>query len=1028
MSLNPLPSLLSPLPYELDREKDKDELLERIALLRPWMQTRQALLMAGTTTSSRYYNAVRKVYGIPYSEFKKKILEIRHNPLFKENIQAVLSSLEDISPEYRPDYLSKGDFLSPLLVPELEVPVPLTERPFQAMKERPVKMPFTLGEILQYNLKHVSYYDAYRKKKRRILAMKEYDKGKSLLELRDKYDLTDEDLVWIRNKYREYKKMGINIQELSPLLTDEEVQGAWRRAEEIYKRLPPELKNIRLCPAYATNSKSDRGIQRMIAVEGSHFSRAALNVPYIQYSPPKRIQIASHSIAKLRSNIKMLHGEAPIIKASKTNKIGFDDVAGKGINLRFRLPRNREEWLKTYGGGVILTEAAAKKGEYVFTSPERVAYAADKDGFVPSGTYVKKGDYIVTKPLEGLGMGRNFFVANYEGYLIWISDPEPHKRGKKTAYWTRDYIILRRAPLRIGDKIMSRTGIKAVITDIIPGKEPEIIVNPTDAWKRIPKELEEQYKKIIQKPEKEWTEEEMHIVRKYERYWNKQKGALWKEVRDSGGWVFIMPEPGGFSCDYRTQGFKLSWTFLAGALEREDFKRIYELYLRDNELMRGILKFLHLKVVPEKDGTYRIVLDPKEPKPDEHGKVVKFKHKVLVGTEHEREYKKIYIPEFLEKNYIDPQGNVRELKMDDKMSENEKLRNYYGMRAHAFTMLTEYLLAPRYIHALEQKIVAADVPPDVVVVDKEVADMLGLEEGMEVGFRKEPVTSANGILTLKVKIDKSGKYKYAFGLNPFTAEQMPADFDGDAAVLFYPPISRKFVPKLDKKYNKLLKKWKQKRWRDEPTDEEVEAVKKDLDTLAEACRRYNLDTRALDNKAIKEYGVLRKRAFVMSPFFEQAADTSLKEINRLFDIEKVMKAERRTVSDLERMDELGKLIRQYSKQRYNDLLDIFISKTLRSDKQLYGLKLDPNKFYVDRILISQLFPEKFEKEMLKELSRKSAAEILYELDILKNMLRIYRMMADTVQSDYEKIGLKSAINNTKEAIRLREKVLKKYFG
>lgn len=1000
--------------------------MRRLIWYRPWLLSSEIARQVGVSRTDVVKKAYKELYGMPYRKVKKQWSEWKKWWPYKKKILAVKNSLREISPNYRRDYLSKNDFLSPHLTPGIRLPVPMTEVSDDPKIRRRVDMPYKLGEILEYNLNKAAIRDLYFRKKGEISAMQMLDLGVSEKRIMSKLGIKKRELAEIKKKYEELKAEGVDFRKLKPILSEDEKEERIKLAKKIYESLPKELKQADLCPAYATNNKAERGIQRMFAYNGlkgkSKFSRPVLNIPFLEYMPPKRVQIASHSIAKNRENIEMLYGEEPVVKASLVNRIGFDDLSGKGINVYLRFPRSKEEWMKTYGGGIVITEAMAKKGTYRFKSPEKVAYSASPDGFVPEGTKVEKGDLVVKKKIPNLGIGRNVYVSNYSGVVRWLGPPVPHTKDGKVLYYTRKYYIERVSPLTVGTKLMSRTGIKGVVTDIIPGDKPMMIVNFDDVWTDIPESLRKKYEKAIAKPPERRTIDDENIIREYQRKLNKRKAALFKELDAGGGQIFVFLEPSGFPEDYEAHGLRLSWTFLSGALEKEKFDTLFNKYYGYNEEIARLLKFLHLKLEKTEDGKYKIVVDDKEPEPDDGGKIIKFRHKVAINSPHEKEFETLYVPNFMEKYFIDQDGYVRSFGIREGMKEQEKIKAYHAMRKHALKLLNDLLFSPRFATAMDLKVVAANIKPDQVLVDKKLADILGLKEGMWVGVRKEPVTSADSIMTLRVKIDKSGKYRNVLGLHPLIAKQATIDFDGDSASLFYPPISKKFVPKLSVDSRKEIEEWKKKGWSSTVTSEEVESCRVDEDTLAEMCRQYNLETRKVDNKDIMQFGLARKRALILAPAILKDNNITLKDVNRVFNVERVMKA-RVTLEDIAEEKKFRKMIMQYKKKKQHPLMQILVSKSLKSDKQLIGAVLDPKDFYIDRIVVGQILPKDQIRDLIPQQLPRKEIEIKNQIQEVKTVMERLELLKKSAFSDFERMSIDAQIRKLQKQLKALKKKL-----
>lgn len=759
-------NIVSVSAHEIEKTK---QLLKHVLSFRPWYFKSE--IARATPLTEQEVNDVLKEL-----EINRSIQSADRSTRKRKIIQDVRNALDSVDPVFRLYTITRRDFL-PTYLTGLSTDVRMTEVFGDDMKMR-TKM----KTILYKNMASALRNDYKYWKQFMIKLLHSVEKGYSAKEIAKAEGVKRSPFIIDEEMVEEMKKILKEVgsaSKISKSLTPDENEWIQKTAKRLVENLPKEITEIRLCPAYASNSKETRGMQRMIAdvrEDGTFrtFSRATYNIPFLNYTPPKRLQMASHSIAKNRTHITLLYGEEPRVKAE------YNDLAGKGINAKLEIVRSGPLYVKTYGGGIVVTEGFAKKMRYRLRSPAKNAIAMNPNDFVPEGTYVRRGDRLVLSPIEQLGMGMEDTFSPYEGKVHWVSDPKKHVRKDGYVFYTRKYVIERESDLIPGDKLMTRTGIRGVITDIIPGDEPKIYVNYEDVWKEMDPELDKKGRALREKEKRgePLTDEEKLILREWKKIRNKRKASVFKEAEAGDGYVFVYPEPDGFVKDYNAQGLKMSWTMLMGALERTTFDKLWMRYFFPRKEIHEVMKALHLKLVKTEDGKYKFVQDEEEPTPDKDGFVIKFKHRV--GN---KEYNYLYVPRRYQRFFYDSEHNLRRFGFWPEMTEAEKRVMWNkNFKVYLAKRLYQLLFAPRYAMALDRKIVAADVPQDTVVIGEKLAKMLGVKDGDLVGFRKEPITDSNSILTLKVKVDKTGKYDHVIGINPFVAEQAQSDFDGDSVV------------------------------------------------------------------------------------------------------------------------------------------------------------------------------------------------------------------------------------------------------
>jgi hypothetical protein len=793
-------------------------------------------------------------------------------------------------------------------------------------------------------------------------------------------------------KYRRTKGKSAKLKRLRKTkFSNKEKQFINDGVETIKRVVPDDVKNISLCPVYATNDKRDRGIQRMLSYVGfnqvrkgkayvkrvkSPFSRVALNIPFMNYNPPKRLQIAAHELAKNRAydsttgSIKLVHPQAPIVKASRTNEIGFDDL--EGTNLRVRFPKNEREFLLTYGSGVILSRAGAKKLEYIYRSKKHPAFSLSKAGFKKNGTEVRRGELVVDVGHGFRSSKRN--VSHFTGKINWMTKPKRHSVGRSGVkeFFTRKYVIVRRAIPRVGDKIVSRTGIKGIVTDVIRDSKADMIINPIEVWQE---DTTNKYGEIESKGIGKGVKEKGLYGSQ------KRRGSLIKEIDKSDGKVFAMLSHDDFAEDRTSIGFALSFTFLAGSMEKIGVHSLIDNYV-SGRFLKDIFKFSHLDLVKQGD-TYRFVQDKHEPIADAFGRIEEHHHKF-----NGKDYKYLYIPNTFDSYYFDSKrGQLKELfpgrelvgefrrriraKNPSMTSEQvgkgaeaelirERVEGYRNMKKRVKSYLSGKLGRPDYEKAVLLTAVAADNRENELVVDEIDADVLDVKDGDVVTAFKEPVTSSRSVGTFRLRVDSTGKYKGCVGIHPLVAENMTTDFDGDQLCIFVPALSKRFEPKPSMPLDKFAKI---------PRTLDVRSLSKRAEfnndeDLAWYCQDWNEYMRRHDNAGIVKFGGMRKRVVLLAPkIFKRKPmvrySVGISSANKYLDVEQIMKrrtpAKRieseRIVKAMERSVDMEK--KSSGKSSVFPLLKVQKEKKVVSPESLVGRKLFPKRYWVDALIVAQ---------------------------------------------------------------------------
>jgi len=730
---------------------------------------------------------------------------------------------------------------------------------------------------------------------------------------------------------------------LNKLLEQLKTEGVDNRTAVL---LGKNLLERRLDPAFASSSKKFRGRQRMLALEGINpetgkpyvFSRVTYNIPFLLWNHPKRIQIGTHNLAKKKP--ELIHGEEPVVKAK------FNDV--KGVNLRTRMPKNSREDILTREAGIIITKDAAKKFRYFNVVEEGTLVVESLDQlpktwrvpkinkespiktyedfkkWVSSALDIRRGDPITFGRFEGLEGSPGYKEAKHSGKLIYVGDPklktrvitvdpdrDPQGRNKiELKFYTQDYQIVREDDLRLGDKVLLRTGHKGVISEIVDdlgkdeaGRPYEAVINYSEVWREAdPSD-----------PEYELKEET------YFKQGKKKSGMVLEHEAGDGQLFFFLIDK--MAQDQSTSGLRMSTTMLGGLWEwflddlfkknpnpskaemEQALQRFVERYFGDEGTFVPSLKALHYKAVKRGDKVY-IEIDENEPTSDEHGIVVRLPH-----TYAGRKYEYAYIPDFISRTYWDGK-TFRELYQVGHDKEVTSATDFY------WSLIAKQIKNRLYIFPRNEDAVNLVVVPwyykspedyDHVIMD--AIDYINaggnpFDPNPMITIRKEPITDKYSIQTHPVILDWSGKYSGILGIHPSVAVKATIDFDGDQIVAFTPPleIARVELPEDEVEELKSLKK---KKYNIDFKDlyEKAKKVKYAEDEIALGVysAQYNQETAEIENTMIQTLGGLRKRALLLygSEPQEPIRYGSKKDpreepitpelINRVCDVEKILK-------------------------------------------------------------------------------------------------------------------------------------------
>jgi len=762
----------------------------------------------------------------------------------------------------------------------------------------------------------------------------------------------------------------------------------------------------KLCPAYASSDKKQRGKQRMLTIPSKTFSRAVYNLPFPLYMHPKRLQVHSHNLAKKLP--ELLHSEVPVVKAE------YNDIPG--INARVRFPKSSQEFVETQEAGMIISEALAKKFRY-FTVVEEGSMIAENSQGLPSAPRINKsivtyadykratssikGTYPIDRldPLTlggfeevGFNVGNKF--AKHSGELFLLGPPRKRRRkitlaqsekGDKVVdveYLSQDYQIVREDDLRVGDKLLDRGGLKGIISAIksdlgkdAKGRPYELICNPDEVWR-----------------DSDRSTLEGRILDDTRFKQGKKKSAILLEHEKSDGQIFFFIID-KFAQDQITTGLNFSSTMLSGLWERalatlpgnatdEDRDNLIDNfashYFRGEGNLIPTLKALHYKAV-KKNGIVTIEVDEREPTPDEKGEIIFLPH-TFAGNS----YKYAYVPHSIARVYFDGK-TFREVYIEQQDSTPSDYSEFYWFNIMRQAK-NRFGLFPKMDWGIQLVTRPwCEDPKDLTksqYVEMNYMDIIDMggdpyDPHLKVTIRKEPVTSKNSIQTHPVKVDWTGPdslecKRSTIGLNPTIAAKATIDYDGDTVVAFIPAIEpaitemsaddkkevRAFHDKFGMKFEDYYKKAHNTKYAEDEKSLGVQAA------------RYNQEIAETESELIERLGGLRKRSMILQgknppPIatigrgtrYEKQIPLTIEKINSITDVEKILK-----------MREPRWLIKQLQKKKWEDLTPVerdivedyhvrnelsrYVNAAIKdkSVKKLYDLLREPSDYIKEEFM------------------------------------------------------------------------------
>ena len=463
----------------------------------------------------------------------------------------------------------------------------------------------------------------------------------------------------------------------------------------------------------------------------------------------------------------------------------------------------------------------------------------------------------------------------------------------------------------MGDKIISRNGLKGVVAEIVPtlgkdenGNSYDAVVNYGELWREADKK----------DPDYKLAEET------YFKQGKKKAGVIREHEAGDGKVFFFLIDK--MAQDQSTSGLRMSTTMLSGMWEwfladldkdKKDYtqdeldaklQHFVEHYFGDKGTFVPSLKAMHYKAV-KRGKKVRIEIDEREPKEDDDGKVIRLPH-----TYAGRTYEYAYIPNYISRVFFD--GNtLREYYQTGKAQKGvTSASDWYW--AHIVKQVKNRLyLFPRNEDAVN--LVAVPIyngtPEEYDTVVMDHIDFINAggnpyDKNPQITLRKEPVTDKDSIQTHPVRLDFDGKYTGCIGIHPKAALKATIDYDGDQVVVFTPPIEHARV-KLDDEEVQALKELKKDKY--ERTFKDLYKKAKDTKyaedeaALGVWSARYNQETAEIENTMIQELGGLRKRAILFygarqhtpleygSKKDPRTAKIAPDVINHACDVEKILK-------------------------------------------------------------------------------------------------------------------------------------------
>jgi len=720
------------------------------------------------------------------------------------------------------------------------------------------------------------------------------------------------------------------------------------------------------CPAFASSSKKFRGKQRMLSVDKDDlgqrinpetgkpwvFSRIVYNLPHLLHNHPKRLQIMSHNLAKKLP--ELVDGEEPLVKAK------YNDTLGR--NLRIRFPKNKREDIFTREAGIVITKKAAdgfkyfnvvESGTLMVDHPDNLpdAWRADKasdidnykkfTGRVTNKYDIRRGDPISMGGLKkDLGNPVGYTEAKHSGTLIWIGPPRPKTRkltvdpdkvdpsapglsdDRKTLtteFYTQAFQIVREDEVKIGDKIISRNGLKGVISKIVDdlgkdkkGNPYEAVVNYGEVWRD----------SKSKKGTPEYALEEETFIKQ-----GKRKAGTVMEHQDGDGKVFF------FLIDKMAQdqlgsGLRMSTTMLSGMWEwflqdlgdlknvpqaeiDEKLTEFVERYFGEKGTFIPTLKAMHYKAV-KRGNQVRIEINDKDHSPNEPMKDAEGDWVYLPHTFAGRSYDYAYIPHSISRVYFNGRTIMEYYQVDPDN------KNPGGASGFYWSFIVKQLKNQMYMLPRNELAVNLVATPyaregeetNYMPIRMDAFDVINTganpyDPDLKMTLRKEPVTDRYSIQTHPVDVDWSGDYNGIIGIHPEIALKATIDYDGDQVVAWNPVIEQAEI-KLTKEEEKILKdSLKPENYKRSFEDlhkkaEETFYADDEVD-LGVKSAKYNQNTAELENTMIQTLGGLRKRAllFYGSNIPEPVKYGSEKDpreeeltpdlINKVTDVEKVLK-------------------------------------------------------------------------------------------------------------------------------------------
>lgn len=502
-----------------------------------------------------------------------------------------------------------------------------------------------------------------------------------------------------------------------------------------------------LCPVFRSRSVNNFGLVSMKVEKGDIFSRAFYNLPFPFDQKIKRNVICCYGVTKHGKDLLNLEkypdGGVFLINPDRDEK--YEKFAKytdyKYCTLKWRFPKNYDEFIKTLDGSVMISKSAAKKMRY-----KRIGYAIirnphpdirEKVHLIFEKKMPKMGAYLeYQEPLVDIG-DETVRLASVSGYITEVELLTPQVKEDERKMWK--ITLEEDRDIELGCKLESPCGLKHTVAGYTDDEEPTIVINP----------------KIL------------------------KDRAIYREIKETNR-VHCYPTIPGKDGNVSTRNLRISRTFVQGIFcyPEKDRKKIIDSIFTRKHLsfpyppnLIKILKNLH-RISPDR-------LMKKYPAFMNHFTYIRKKQ---VGD-------KLYF-------YEEPSAIYRTLKEFNRVKDFDKLSNYHKNEINKFVaqMMQRILLfdpskscqikLDGYI-----RLILYHSKPEVntLFMSEDLYEEMG--KPPYVLFAKEPVTRDLSIRCLEVKVNKELP-KWTIQIHPYISMDYEEDVfhtkidtDGDLGLI-----------------------------------------------------------------------------------------------------------------------------------------------------------------------------------------------------------------------------------------------------